>query len=119
MIICDFCKQEAPHTPIQALESKGLKIYFCENCNTEYTLWNDQTPAARHMYVTINDKLYRWTITRAGQGVKAYLRYYKDPGIPGAMVNRNQELLQIFTESIPEITPDNIEQKIRFILLFL
>ena len=126
--ICKYCQKDAIYVPLtsKALTAKGagvssnsrtLIIHFCEDCLAEYVYWSkDGELASLHLYTTINDKMYRWTTypTRA----VAFLSYVEDPGIPGLRPNQKVQTLQKFTD-FPDITPSNINEKVRAWLPFL
>lgn len=120
--ICDFCQQETAYVPLVAKvvgtsSERLLRVHFCQGCMAEYVYWSqDGERAATHLYVVINDKTYRWTTypTRAA----AFLAYIEEPGIPGIRPNQKIKNLQKFIDH-PFITPQNINEKIRFMLPFL
>lgn len=119
MIYCKFCKQVAPYTPLDEMEAYGVKVYFCVTCQAEYLFWSEADSCSVSLYTEINHKLYRFTTDKAGI---IRLWYIKDPGLPGTRINRNLTLLKVFgTEKneVSEITPQNINNKIRTWLLFL
>lgn len=117
-VICKFCGQAAPYTPLCEMEENGVQVFFCSLCYAEYLFWPNQSqPLSASLYVKINSKMYRWTVFEGG--TKAQLWFVKEPGVPGTRVNRNLDMLKYFADSVPEITPSNIEQKIRTWLTFL
>lgn len=116
-------------SPINELAEQGLYSYFCTPCSSEYVAWisahdriiriqpDIEYKGSLHLYTTINEKLYRWTVSLDMK--VAYLRHYKEPGVPGKIPNRKSELLHVFRDNIPEITPANIKEKIQTFLIFL
>lgn len=121
--VCHFCQQPTQYAPIPPGQSyalnkiKVLRIHFCFQCNAEYVFWTDNGALASvHLYVTVNDKMYRWSTSPSEK--LGRLWYVEKPGIPGKQVNEGVVLLKNFQE-FSEITPSNIEEKIRFILPFL
>lgn len=120
--ICHYCQQVVPHRPLEQMESRNIKVYFCATCQAEYTYfppWNEGDLAGQHLYVTINNQLYRWSL---GGPLKetAYLWHIREPGIPGVKPNRKTKLLKHFDKGEQlDINPQNIEAKIKFMLLFL
>lgn len=121
--ICDFCQGDTLYAPLTAKGTGGasnvrtLRVHFCHTCQAEYVYWsNDGDRASLHLYTTINGKVYRWTTypNRAA----AFLSYVEEPGIPGLRPNQKIATLQKFCDH-PLITPQNIEEKIRFMLPFL
>jgi hypothetical protein len=117
-IECKFCKGDAFFRPLKEMEVLEVHVHFCDKCQAEYLRFNDGTIASVSLYTKINDHMYRWTVTSART---AQLWRVKDPGIPGTRVNRNLEPVMGFEigDTIPEITPDNVEDKIRTWLVFL
>jgi len=95
-----------------------MKVDFCVTCSAEYVYWMDekQTPYAIHLYVEIGDKTYRWSSYNGN--VTGHLWYIEEPGIPGITNNRKCKLLKTLQED-PQITPQNIADKINFLLLFM
>lgn len=126
--ICRFCSGPVPYTPLAEMEELDVKVYFCSTCIAEYCyFWDDVhgswqrngQPSSVSLYTTINTKVYRWTISSTGD---ANLWYIKNPGIPGTRKNIDLECLKSFMTkdgSVPEITPQNINDKIRTWLVFL
>jgi hypothetical protein len=127
MIICDFCQKEVPHFPMKILEKNDIQVFYCETCRAEYIYHKrNEFVSARHLYTTIKDKTYRWSISYYqdddddGFHKMARLYYIKDPGLPGISYNLGMELLQRFEPGhYSVITPENIINKIKFMLLFL
>lgn len=118
--ICTFCGKAAPYAPLELMESNGVQVFFCKTCMAEYLYWpNQKLPFSTSLYVKINDRMYRWSVFSSSGVKKAQLWHIKKPGEPGTRVNRDLELIKYFTNSIPDITPSNIDQKIRVWLTFL
>lgn len=113
-IICDFCQQKTDYVPLPDVQA--LKIHYCQKCSTEYVYWSsDYAFCNRHIYATVHDKLYRWSVN---SDKKAFLSYIKEPGVPGERPNKGVKLLNSFKE-YPDITPQNIAAKIKTYLPFL
>lgn len=117
--ICKFCQREAPKAPLPGYEN-GWQVYFCEPCQAEY-VYNQKgwaNPATIHLYVLINDKMYRWTTVSHNGSARLY--YIKWPGVPGEKINRGLKQLQFFQDiGQTVVTPDNIEEKIKIMLMLL
>lgn len=117
--LCKFCQQDVLYRPLEELEHLGVKVYFCYDCSAEYLYWDNanlgSSFATTSIYTTYKDKMYRWTTT----GNSAHLWYIKTPGIPGTRKNENLELIKTFNSNLPDITPDNIQDKLSVYLLFL
>jgi len=118
-MICKFCKESTVDKSLNVTPQRNMKVDFCETCHAEYVYWvdTDKTPYAVHLYTTINDKLYRWSFYEDEQ--EGRLWYYEEPGIPGLKPNRKAKLLKVFHDYFPDITPVNITDKVKMILLFL
>jgi hypothetical protein len=128
-LTCHYCSGEAGYYPLDIMEEHNIKIYFCNDCNVEYLKswsnsfkkWFTQKPFAISMYTKINGKMYRWSIT-TGVSV-GVLWMVGNPGIPGLTPNSKLEVVKTFNESrgdvVPNITPKNIEEKVRTYLVFL
>lgn len=113
-VLCGYCKKEAVYSPLKDMEVHEVKVYFCHSCNAEYLFWQDGSLASQSLYVTINNKMYRWT---EGAGIYQ-LWYVKTPGEPGVRINQNMESIKAFRfDNYPVITPENIEQKVKIMLL--
>jgi hypothetical protein len=74
-------------------------------------------PYAVNLYTTIHDKMYRWSyhfVTKTGT-----LWYIETPGIPGVTPNRDMQMLKVIHEDAPKVTPQNLNDKLKLILLFM
>lgn len=113
-VICTYCNKDAIYSPLKDMEVHDVKVYFCHICKAEYLFWQDGFLASQSLYVTINNKMYRWT----EGGGNYQLWYVKTPGEPGVRINRDMENIKSFHfNNHPTITPENIEQKVRIMLL--
>ena len=119
---CKFCTSHATYSPIERMETFGIKVYFCHPCQAEYLYFSrnnivSEKPASYSLYTTINNKMYRWT-TISGGGVNVW--YVKKPGVPGVSINGGMELVAHIKEIEPfSINPQNIQTKLRTFLPFL
>jgi hypothetical protein len=117
---CKFCPKETVYVPLIIKGGNGdnkyhtFDVHYCYDCAAEYVDWSGST--AVHLYTTINNRMYRWSME--ANGAAAHLWYVGEPGIPGKNPNRKMFLIKSFKD-FPQITPENIERKLRFILLFL
>lgn len=115
---CKFCNNGAYFSPLQELERHEVGIYFCHLCQAEYLYFNDGSPASCSLYTVINDRMYRWSRSTADT---AQLWWIQVPGEPG--VRKNEGLVHLIgfdkNDTIPCITPTNINEKIRTWLVFL
>lgn len=113
---CQFCANGASYAPLDEMEKHGVKVYFCYECRAEYLYFSDGLAASVSLYTEINQRMYRWTVT--SQNV-AQLIYIKNPGIPGTRKNENLEFIKSFQKDFPQVTPQNINEKLRTWLVFL
>lgn len=125
---CTFCGGVAAYSPLVEMEEHNVKVYFCSDCRAEYLyFWDSRSenwrlhgnPSSISLYTTINDKMYRWTISSTGDGL---LWYVKNPGVPGSRKNSDMEPVKSFRVkegAVPDITPQNINDKVRTWLIFL
>jgi len=118
---CKFCQKETAPVPLIIKGGNGdnkyhtFDVHYCYDCAAEYVDWAGVVSI--HLYVTINNRMYRWSVE--DKGSLARLWYVGEPGEPGVRANRKMFLIKSFKEDFPQITPENIERKLRFILLFL
>ncbi len=122
---CKFCLKDMVYVPLPikyksrslgatSLGPKQIEAYFCYDCSYEYVRMGIDIEN-HHLYTVVNNRTYRWSLE---YGV-AHIWYVGEPGIPGAQPNRKMFLVKTFKEGFPAITPQNIERKMRFMLLFL
>lgn len=67
----------------------------------------------------LGDKMYRWSTEEKDNIMSGSIWFIGEPGKPGMYPNRKVDLLKNFKSGLPTITPENIERKLRFMLLFL
>ena len=116
--LCDFCQKETVYCPITiSKKQRKLTTYFCYDCKAEYVCWSGANVTARHLYTVIDEKCYRWSVTMISNVGHIWL--ILEPGIPGKQANKKLELVRVFKEDVPIITPDNIKDKLSTYLLFL
>jgi hypothetical protein len=114
---CKFCQQEPEYKPLKEMSNLGVKVYFCFKCNAEYLYWQNDQLGSISLYLTLNNNMYRWTDSLNGFMI---LYHVYIPGIPGEKVNALKSIFCLTPEQAkPEITPDNIANKIRNYLLLL
>lgn len=117
---CEYCGGSAGYSPIDEMNRHEADVYFCQRCKAEYIYFRrTEFLANTSLYVEINGKTYRWSHNRGiGQ-----LWFIEKPGEPGVRRNDGIKLVRTFSpgvgESVPQITPSNIEEKVRTILVFL
>ncbi len=117
---CSYCGGFAGYAPIPEMDYHEADVYFCHRCQAEYVYFRrSESLANTSLYTTINGKMYRWSENRGiGQ-----LFHIKIPGITGQKKNEGLEMVRAFDpdrgDAVPHITPQNIADKIRTILVFL
>jgi len=123
--ICKFCNKPASYEPIERMEEFSIKVFFCHPCQAEYlrfyNVFKDELSrtSSVSLYTKINGKTYRWTWQADGNG---QLWHVKNPGTPGRQVNEGMEAIYyVEKENVRglNITPQNIESRVRSWLLFL
>lgn len=120
--ICEFCNCPLIYVPINigstySAHTRILRVHYCSDCKAEYVYWSDDgIVASINLYTIINNKLYRWSVTPGTKGGRLW--YVADLGIPGHHPNTGLCLLKTFKEC-PQLNPKNVEEKIRFMLLYL
>lgn len=127
MRVCRFCLQEVPYKPLKEMDENDIDVHFCYTCNAEYLYWklfgeNENEWVSWSLYVTIGDKMYRWTYSSAET---AQLWYVKEPGEPGTRANHKLDLLYycgfknaLESTPIPDINPQNAVEKIKLLIMF-
>jgi len=111
--LCNFCQKETIYVPLIVSPKHQFEVYYCYDCEAEYV---DNTGGI-HLYTTLNGTMYRWSIEVGG--TIGRLWRVGEPGIPGERPNRKMRLIKNFKEHIPEITPQNIQEKLKLILVFM
>lgn len=105
------------------MDEHGIDVHFCFKCNAEYLYWKDDgEQASWSLYVTINERMYRWTHSAANT---AQLWYIKEPGEPGTRKNNGLEFIYgcgqysgTQATPIPDINPQNAIDKITLLLVW-
>ena len=121
MKTCKFCKQNVEHRPLKEVAGT-FDIYFCYPCSTEFLyvardINEDNEVWGYSIYTYINGDLYRWTVSGLGHG---HIWFIGVPGVPGEVPNTNTKLVKtIKQDPLPEVTPTNINFKIKTWLTFL
>jgi hypothetical protein len=114
---CQFCGQGAGYAPLPDRDTKGVSIYFCHPCQAEYLVYWDGPQASVSLYTEINGETYRWTSTNANTYT---LNHIIDPGVPGVRGNGDIKLIRYFRDiPNPNVTPQNVKEKVRTWLVFL
>lgn len=118
---CMFCQNETAYVPLIIKGGNGdntyhtFEVHYCFECHAEYVHWGPVN--AVHLYTVVNHRTYRWSLELDGSAARLW--YIDEPGIPGVRQNKGVKLVKNFKGKYPAITPQNIEEKLRFILLFL
>jgi hypothetical protein len=117
---CKFCGRPAPYAPLEEVSRYGMSVYFCHHCQSEYLHYQSGNISGINLYTKINGETYRWSCTPDRK--IASLWYIGDPGIPGEKVNKDLQCIRQFDadkgDIFPEMTPQNVEAKIRMLLVF-
>lgn len=117
MKICKFCNHEALSKPLKDV-SLHFDVYYCFTCEAEYLyMTKDDELWSYNLYTFINGELYRWSVSGFGNG---HIWYIGSPGVPGEVPNRNAKLIRTFKSlPLPDVTPQNINNKLKTWLTFL
>ena len=120
---CHYCNKDTAYVPLTVARPgmmarlRIIKVYYCQECQAEYVYWSDiNTLSSIHLYTTINGKMYRWSTGTTD--TDARLWYIANPGVPGQTHNSGVELLKNFPDH-PDLTPQNVQAKIHFMLPYL
>jgi hypothetical protein len=119
--LCKFCGGQATYAPLEQMEDFGIKVFFCHPCGAEYLYYSrEETPttyASVSLYTEVKNKMYRWTVFDDGN--RSTLWWVKDPGVPGSRINKDLVAILMFSEAMPEVTPQTIQTKVQIWLPFL
>jgi hypothetical protein len=115
---CQFCHKEPELSPVEETIRMRVERYWCGNCRAEYLMFrNEESPNSTSLYIQRGDKCYRWTTTRTGRAALYYVKQMFDK----EHLSRDCEVLYSMSpeDNQPEITPDNVADKIKTMLIFL
>lgn len=118
---CTYCQKETVYVPLVVKDKAGqathrvFEVHYCYDCEAEYVHFGAIENV--HLYTRVNNRTYRWSIEI--DGAMGRLWYVGEPGEPGVRANRKLQLVKNFYANYPEINPQNIQEKLKFILLFL
>lgn len=115
---CKFCQKDTVYVPLQVSPKHKFEVHYCYGCQAEFVDHKIDYGKVIHLYTTINTRMYRWSLMEDEDGYNGHLWYIGEPGEPGIRPNRKVKIIKTFS-CPPEITPENIERKIRIMLLFL
>lgn len=116
-LLCKFCQKDTAYVPLQ-VKTRKFEVHYCYDCSAEYVEYGDTK--AIHIYTVISNRMYRWSINEiTEQPDYGTIWYVGEPGEPGIRPNKKMKMLKSFTDYLPHITPNNIQSKLRFMLLFL
>lgn len=121
---CTFCKQPATHCPIAEMSAQAFDIWFCYPCKAEFvrlkllhsTFVLDENFRC-NLYTSIDDRQFKYTMNRDGS-----IQVFKVgiPGVPGVSYNRDCTMIMYFKPGNKlQITPTNINEKLRTYITFL
>jgi len=124
MLQCRFCLNDTFSANFQAYP-RVLYVNYCYICRAEYVWFYKPYQANIHLYTVINKETYRWTIVYWPTAhhkidiMENKLWHVQQPGFPGLLLNQNVKLLKTFKIDNPIINPQNIQEKLKIMLLFL
>lgn len=116
-MICQFCQKEPNLSTIEEAVRMNVRRYWCGNCMAEYLMWEgDETINSMSLYTQRGEKTYRWTTTSTGRAIL----YYVPVMFTNQHFSRCEVLFSLGPEdNHPKITPDNVADKIKTMLIFL
>lgn len=116
---CKFCQKEMKYVPLvlshSGISAITIPAHFCETCSYEYAPLGGMKN--HHLYRMINERMYRWSYEETTNVARVW--YVGTPGTPGVSPNKDLQLLKSFEEHFPEVTPENVEEKLKLVLVFL
>jgi len=114
---CKFCGGGAGYAPIDTLKYSHIDVYFCHTCSAEYVFWGKVNPKNQtySIYTQIGDRHFRVTVNSDNT---CTIWFIGEIGVPGKSLNQKLKKIKHFNY-IPDITPSNINQKLRSWLPFL
>lgn len=116
---CKFCQQEMKDVSFTIPGGNGggkhkFDVHYCFDCNYERCAIG--STVNHHLYKMINERMYRWSTREEDE--TGYLWHVGKPGVPGVRLNQDMKLIKFLKKQASLITPENIERKIKMILLF-
>lgn len=109
---CDFCQKDTAYVPLTITSTRKFEVHYCYDCGAEFV----ENTGGVHLYTEIRGKMYRWSMEE--EGTVGRLWSVGEPGVPGIHPNRKMFLIKSF-KNPPAITPQNINNKVKLILVFL
>lgn len=113
-VICTYCNHAASPIVLDELDQLNIKTYYCHNCAAEYLYLNNKSLAAISLFTKINDKVFRYTKSSSG---KCQLWLVDKNNIHSRYKNLCKLILNL--NDFTEITPNTINGKVRYWLLFI
>lgn len=115
---CKFCQKDMAYVPLtvsRSGRSATFHAHYCHNCNYEFVPLGNMKN--HHLYRMVGGRMYRWTYEETTNVARIW--YIGQPGVPGVSPNKDLKLLKTFEEHFPEVTPQNVEDKLKLVLVFL
>jgi len=116
---CQYCQKEVINSLyIDDLAEVNINIYFCNNCNVEYLYFDkSDTFISKSIYTSINNIVYRWVDPSFGscQLIKVCSNTIPDL----KRYNLTNHIIIKCNKGEIEISPSNINKKVKNILLLL
>src|ERR1035437_6716662 len=116
---CVFCNKETVDKSFEYIFENSVpaktfifRVDYCNSCYAEYPYWGQKSeyPYAVNLYVTLHDKIYRWSYHFKNNIGRLW--HINDPGFVGLTPNKNSKLLKTIKEDCPKVTPQNVKEKI-------
>lgn len=104
---CLYCKKDTYYEPFaKFLGKKDVKFHRCTTCNAQFSVVNDNTLFHKAFFVDIKDNTYY---------INQYLPNSENSGKTTVSLNGERVLVIDFIENL---SPSNVEKKLRFWLTF-
>jgi hypothetical protein len=118
ILLCKFCQKPVALSPVEEAIRMNVQRYWCGVCRAEYLMFpHEEVPNSISLYTCRGDKFYRWTVTKTGRAVLYYVKQMFNE----QHLSHDCEVLYSMSpeDNQPDITPENVADKIKTMLIFL
>ncbi len=113
---CKYCDSDLKIIDSEENKRINVKVLYCDSCRAEYLSTSNNILASVSMYVTFNDKTYRWTEINNGTRQLWHVLDFKYPG--SRSLSNNKKIFSTRNSDI-NLTPQTIINKIKFYIQIL
>jgi len=113
---CKYCSRDLNQIDSDENKRINAKVFYCESCRAEYLFTSNNILASVSMYVTFNDRVYRWTEINNGKRQLWHVLNFKSPG--SRSLSNNKNIFSIENSTI-NLTPETVINKIKFYIQIL